>query len=109
MKLSDRRNWFNEDGNHKYISNLFEYMGKESDYDHFYSRYSASSHGLIVLGQLSVSPQMFAIKPFEEKGIILPMLNGYLFDITNKAITYYELNEELDLYIQAIKNIVITS
>lgn len=80
-------------------------MGKVSEYDHFYSRYSASSHGLSVLGQLSVSPQMFAIISFDDKSIILPVLNGYIFDITNEVITYYQLNEELTLYVQKIKNI----
>ncbi|HFX3831491.1 TPA: hypothetical protein ACIEC3_002580 [Enterococcus faecium] len=106
MKLKDRRNWFNEDGKHQDIRRLFEYMGKVSEYDHFYSRYSASSHGLSVLGQLSVSPQMFAIISFDDKSIILPVLNGYIFDITNEVITYYQLNEELTLYVQKIKNIV---
>lgn len=106
MKLKDRRNWFNEDGKHQDIRRLFEYMGKVSEYDHFYSRYSASSHGLSVLGQLSVSPQMLAIISFDDKSIILPVLNGYIFDITNEVITYYQLNEELTLYVQKIKNIV---
>ncbi|MGH2182994.1 DUF5677 domain-containing protein, partial [Enterococcus faecalis] len=48
MDLSKRRNWFNEDGKHQDIRRLFEYMGKELEYDNFYSRYSASSHGLSV-------------------------------------------------------------
>lgn len=106
MKLSKRRNWFNEDGEHQNIRSLFEYMGKESEYDDFYSRYSASSHGLSVLGQISVSPQMLAIRPFDDKSIILPMLNGKIFDITNKVIAYYQLNEVLNLDVQKIKNII---
>lgn len=81
-------------------------MGKELEYDNFYSRYSASSHGLSVLGQLSVSPQMLAIRPFDDKSIILPMLNAKIFDITNKVITYYQLNEVLNLDVQKIKNII---
>lgn len=106
MDLKKRRNWFNEDGKHQDIRRLFEYMGKELEYDNFYSRYSASSHGLSVLGQLSVSPQMLAIRPFDDKSIILPMLNAEIFDITNKVITYYQLNEVLNLDVQKIKNII---
>ncbi|MBO1299841.1 DUF5677 domain-containing protein, partial [Enterococcus sp. DIV1271a] len=109
MKLRDRQNWFNEDGNHRTIRQLFEYMGNELEYDNFYSRYSPSSHGLSVLGQLRVSPQLLAIESFDDKDIILSMLNGHIFDITNKVITYYKLNQETNSYIQEIKNIVLTS
>ncbi len=84
---------------------MFENLSELQVYAAIYKKYSTSSHGLSVLGNMDVTKNSIGITKPSDKDTVLTIINGYLFDMTQIIVDYHDIRQEVQPSILEIKNI----
>ncbi|EMW6058972.1 hypothetical protein AAFD91_002303 [Enterococcus faecium] len=105
--LRNRKNWWNESADKQSgIRSLFKYLKEEQVYAAIYKKYSTSSHGLSVLGNMDVTKNSIGIKKPSDKDTVFTVLNGYLFGMTQIVVDYHDIRQEVQPLLLKIKEMV---